>query len=99
MSFALFPFFQILIPFALYLHYRSLAVFRAKNMKSSLGDEYEQYASQVPLAGWRVSTLNIGKNNGDAYDASAGKRYESATRKAFAAVTATFLIIWLVRIF
>ena len=98
MSFALFPFFQILIPVLLYLYYRSLASVRAKELKSSLGDQYELYASKVPLAGWRMSAFGIGRN-GDTYDSVAGKTYESGTRKAFAAVTVTFLIIWLVRIF
>lgn len=99
MSFALFPFFQILIPVTLFIYYRSLAVAESENAASLSGDEYAEYAAAVPLVGWRIRAY-VGIDSAiEAYDASMGRKFENKTHKAFAFIVLTFLIIWFVRIF
>ncbi|MCX6151470.1 MAG: isoprenylcysteine carboxylmethyltransferase family protein [Ignavibacteriales bacterium] len=97
MSFAIFPYLQILALLFFYFQYRFIIKEEEEYLKKAFGKDYQEYFKNVPRFFPRASAY---KNPGipqPKFNFKAGIKSERRTLQAFAFVTITLLLIRIIR--
>lgn len=97
MSFALFPYLQIIALVFFYLQYRFIVREEENYLKTAFGSDYQEYYKNVPRF---IPRLTAYKNKNivqPQFNIKSGLRSERRTLQAFTLVTVTIIIIRIIR--
>ncbi len=99
MSFALFPFLPLLALMYFLFQYHIIVLEEEKYLKQQFGKDYEDYFNAVPRFFFRFSAYKNPAIPQPEFNLKAGLRSERRTFQAFAFVSFTILLLYIVRKF
>lgn len=97
MSFALFPYLQILGLLFFYFQYSSIVKEEERYLKATYGKEYENYCCNVPRFFPKLKAYKVDGLKQPEYILSKGLRSEKRSLQAFGFVAMTLVILWFLR--
>lgn len=97
MSFALFPYLQILGLIFFYYQYKLIVKEEENYLAKVYGKDYENYCKNVPRFIPRLNTYKVEGLKQPDYDLKKGLISEKRSLQAFGFVTTTILLIWFLR--
>jgi protein-S-isoprenylcysteine O-methyltransferase Ste14 len=97
MSFALFPYLQILGLLFFYFQYSSIVKEEEHYLKATYGKEYENYCSNVPRFFPKLKAYEVDGLKQPEYILRKGLRSEKRSLQAFGFVAMTIVILWFLR--
>jgi len=97
MSFALFPYLQILALAFFVFQYYAIIKEEEGFLKEKFGADFEDYIKNVPRIFPRISAYKKANVEQPGYDIKKGLRSERRTLQAFGIVAGTLLILWFLR--
>ena len=99
MSFALFPYLQIVALLFFYFQYRLIINAEEEYLQKRFGVQYDNYKKSVPRLIPKIKSFQAAEISQPPLNFSAGVRSEKRTLQAFASVTLIILIIFAVKNF
>jgi protein-S-isoprenylcysteine O-methyltransferase Ste14 len=97
MSFALFPYLQIIGALFFYLQYSIIVKEEEKYLAQIFGEEYDEYIKKVPRFLPRFTPYRSGSVKQPPFDLKAGLRSERRSIQAILFMTVTLLLLWYLR--
>lgn len=97
MSFALFPYLQILGLLFFYFQYKFIVKEEERYLETTYGPEYENYCRNVPRFFPKLKVYKVDGLKQPEYILSKGLRSEKRSLQAFGFVAITIIILWLLR--
>jgi protein-S-isoprenylcysteine O-methyltransferase Ste14 len=94
MSFALFPYLQIIGVLFFYLQYSLIVEEEEKYLAQVFGKEYEEYVKNVPRFLPRLSPYRSGSAVQPPYNMKAGLRSERRSIQALSFISVTIFLLW-----
>jgi protein-S-isoprenylcysteine O-methyltransferase Ste14 len=94
MSFALFPYLQIIGVLFFYLQYSLIVKEEEKYLAQVFGKEYEEYVKNVPRFLPRLSPYRSGSAVQPPYNMKAGLRSERRSIQALSFISVTIFLLW-----
>jgi protein-S-isoprenylcysteine O-methyltransferase Ste14 len=97
MSWALFPYLQIVAVIFFALQYHFIVLEEEKYLKEKFGDDYKEYCMKVPRFCFRFTPYKNSNVEQPPYNPKAGVASERRTLQAFTSVSLIIVIIWIVK--
>jgi len=97
MSFALFPYLQIVALLFFYFQYRFIIREEEGYLKNTFGKDYENYLKNVPRLFPRLTAYKNSEIPQPEYNLKAGFKSERRTLQAFSLVSISLILIWIIR--
>lgn len=97
MSFALFPYLQILGLFFFYFQYKLIVQEEELYLEKTYGKDYENYRQNVPKFFPKLKAYKVDGMNQPEYILSKGLRSEKRSLQAFGFVALTIILLWFLR--
>ncbi len=97
MSFALFPYLQIVALIFFSFQYYSIVKEEENYLRNTFSNEYENYCKNVPRFLPRITKYKTGNIKQPPFSLKAGLRSEKRTFQAFGSVIIIILLIWLIK--
>lgn len=97
MSFALFPYLQIVALIFFSFQYYYIVKEEENYLRNTFSNEYENYCKNVPRFLPRITKYKPGNIQQPPFSLKAGLRSEKRTLQAFGLVIITILLIWFIR--
>ena len=99
MSFALFPYLQIVALLFFIIQYHFIVSEEENYLRKTYGKDYEDYTKNVPRFFPRLTSYKKEGVEQPSFEIKKGLKSETRTLQAFGFVTITILLIWLIRRF
>jgi protein-S-isoprenylcysteine O-methyltransferase Ste14 len=97
MSWALFPYLQIVAILFFALQYHFIVLEEEKYLIEKFGEDYKEYCKQVPRFFFRFTPYKNDKIEQPPFSSKAGFSSERRTLQAFTSVSLIIVIIWIVK--
>lgn len=97
MSFALFPYLQILGLIFFYLQYKLIVQEEENYLEKTYGKDYEKYRQNVPRFFPKLKAFKVDDLKQPEFILSKGLRSEKRSLQAFSFVVVTILLLWFLR--